>query len=488
MKVFIAGLITETNTFSPLPTGHRNYAETSLFHGKATSHPPRWASGILHRWRSLAETRRYQVVESLFAMAQPAGPTVRAVYEALRDEILADLEAALPVDVVLLALHGAMVAEGCDDCEGEILEQVRNRVGAGTPIGVELDLHCHITEQMVSNASAIVTYKEYPHTDTAERAEELFDICRRMLESGIKPVISVYDCRMINIWPTGGEPMRGFVRRMKEFESKNGILSVSLGHGFPWGDVADLGAKVLVVTDDAPELGAAVAEELDRELWSIRDRTHFPQVSLPEAFDCIEKTAEGPIVLADFADNPGGGAAGDSTFLLAEALRRGLRDGALSSIWDPMAVRICFDAGQGAELPLRIGGKTGPASGSPLDVSVKVVKLIANATQSLSGALIRMGDAVRVSCCGIDVILNSIRTQTMAPDAFTNFGIDPGARRFLIVKSMHHFHAGFAPLSKAILYVATPGALSLDLVKIAYRKASRKLWPRDPDPFSEREQ
>jgi microcystin degradation protein MlrC len=486
MKLFMAGLITETNTFSPLPTGYANYAETALYHGNATAHPPRWASSALHRWRSQAQALDWQVTESLFAMAQPAGPTVGKVHEDFEAEILADLERAMPVDIVLLILHGAMVAEGCDDCEGRLLQKVRQRVGRDVPIGVELDLHCHITPQMLEHATAIVTYKEYPHTDTAERAAELFSIIRRTRFGEVRPVMSVRDCRMIDIWPTTREPMRSFVRRMQTLEFTDNVLSISLGHGFPWGDVEDLGAKLLVVTDDDPQLGESIAQELRAELWRSRERIRIPRVSLDEALERVSRSRDGPMLLADYADNPGGGAPGDSTFVLEEVLRRQLDGGALSSIWDPIAVQTCFDAGEGARLPLRIGGKLGPSSGMPLDVVAEVVRVQRTAKQTIGSVVVEMGDAVRIRCNDrIDVILNSVRTQTMAPDAFTGFGIDPTTRRFLIVKSMHHFHAGFAPVVRDILYVETPGALSLDFTSVNYRKLRRPLWPRVADPFAQ---
>jgi len=156
MKLFIAGLDTETNTFAPIPTGRRAFADGFIAHGDATRQPENYCSAQLNVWRRRGEERGWAVAESLCAFAEPGGTVVRAVYEELRDEILADLRRALPVDVVILALHGAMVAEGYDDCEGDILARVRAIVGESVPIGAELDLHCHITEAMVRHATALV--------------------------------------------------------------------------------------------------------------------------------------------------------------------------------------------------------------------------------------------------------------------------------------------------------------------------------------------
>ena len=179
MKVFIAGIDTETNTFAALPTGYLTFSDGFLAHGDATKREPNYCSSQLIVWRQLAEECGWQVTESICAVAEPGGLVVRAAYERLRDELLTDLERNLPFDIVILALHGAMVAEGYDDCEGDLLGHVRRIVGSKAIVGAELDLHCHLTESMMRHATVLLTYKEYPHVDIAERAEDLFKDSRR---------------------------------------------------------------------------------------------------------------------------------------------------------------------------------------------------------------------------------------------------------------------------------------------------------------------
>ena len=256
MKVFIACLGTETNTFSSMPTGVQTFQDTMLFRGDATDHPASTFSLPLHVWRTATEERQGQVVESLAAFAQPAGLTVRRVYEGFRDEILDDLRAAMPVDIVLLSMHGAMTAEGYQDCEGDLLACVREIVGPDAIVGGELDLHCSITPKMIENADALVVFKEYPHIDVGERAAELFDICLAALRGDAKPVMAVHDCRMVGMWRTPVEPVRGLVEDMQAAEGKEGILSVSFAHGFPWQDVPETSAKMLVIADGDAGLAA----------------------------------------------------------------------------------------------------------------------------------------------------------------------------------------------------------------------------------------
>ena len=363
MRVFAAALATETNTFSPIPTGLESFTDRGLY--RTGEHPdePTLFTAPLWVARQRAKTNNWQVIEGLCAFAQPAGITTRAAYKTLRDELLDDLRRALPVDIVLLGMHGAMVADGYDDCEGDLLARVRALVGPDTIIGGELDPHCHMTQTMVASADVLICYKEYPHTDFVERAEELVDLCAAAASGDVKPVMSLHDCQMIGIYHTPREPMRGFVDRMQAREGQDGILSISVAHGFPWGDVPDLGTRVLVVTDGTPETGARVAEELGQELTAIRTQTMPAYLTIDEALDQAMATKGGLVVVADVSDNPGGGAPGDSTFILSALIERDIDDVALAPLWDPMAVRLCFEAGEGARLPLRLGGKTSPMSG-----------------------------------------------------------------------------------------------------------------------------
>ncbi len=485
LKAFIACLGTETNTFSPLPTGYETFRETLLYHGDATRHPPTLFTEPLHLWRRQVEAHQGTVAEGLAAFAQPAGITVRAVYESLRDELLSDLRAAAPVDMVLLAMHGAMVAEGYDDCEGDLLERVRAIVGAETVVGVELDLHCSITRQMTHNADAIITFKEYPHIDAAERAQELFDLCHAAVRGEVEPVMEVHDCRMISMWRTPVEPTRAIVDEMQAQEQRHGILSVSFAHGFPWGDVPDASAKVLVIADCDRARARATAEHFGQRIWSVRHQAVASTVSIDEAMAAVEQASSGPLVLADVADNAGGGAPSDSTFLLRALLDRGLSDIASGFYWDPLAVRFCQEAGEGARLDLRIGGRCGPISGDPVDLRVEVKRIVEDAGQSFGSVRARMGTAVWVRADrGLDLVLNAVRTQVFHPDGFTQLGLDLQSKRAVVVKSTQHFYAGFAPIAAEVLYVSAPGAIPPDFAEIPYEKFTAPYWPRVDDPFA----
>nr|WP_316639847.1 M81 family metallopeptidase [uncultured Roseateles sp.] len=490
MKLFAALLATETNTFAPAPTGWGGYHEYGIFHGDASLRDPQGMGLAMAELRRLLAAEGHELVESLSAFAQPLGRTVREVYETLRDEILADLEGAGPVDGVLLMLHGAMVADGYDDCEGDLISRVRQLVGPGVPIGVELDLHCHFTALMRESADAIVSYKEYPHTDTLPRLQELLTILLDTAQGRVRPSTAVFDCKMVGQWRTTGEPMAGFVRRLQQAEQQPGVLSVSLGHGFPWADVPEAGAKLWVVTDNDPALAETLAETLGREFWALRQQIGTPGLSIEAALAQSQALAGGPVVLADRADNPGGGAMGDSTFILRAVLEQGLADVAFGAFWDLGAVQICRDAGVGARIDLRLGGKCGPASGDPVDLHV-VVMAVDEAHHQLGlymdGERAPLGPSVWVQavdgpCRGLDIVLISLRSQVFSPSLFTGLGIDVMSKKLLVVKSSQHFHAQFAPLAEAVLYVNTPGAMDMNFACLPYRVRSLDYWPRVADP------
>lgn len=490
MRFFIAHLATETNTFAAAPTGQGAFEEIGIYHGDASTRDPQGAGAFMRFLRELIESDGNEVAESLCTLAQPGGRTVRHVYESLRDTILADLQAAMPVDAVQLLLHGAMAAEGYDDCEGDLAARIRDIVGPGVPIGMELDLHCHFTALMQASSDVIVAFKEYPHIDTDERGRELYRILVDAAAGRVKPVTAVFDCKMVGLWHTTREPMQGFVRRMAAAEREPGVLSVSLGHGFPWGDVPEAGAKLWVVTDNDPVLARAVADRLGRAFWDLRERIGAQVVGIDAALDAAAVVkVQGPVVLADVADNPGGGAAGDSTFILRRLLERGVGNAVVGALWDLGAVHVCRQAGVGAQLDLRIGGKCGPASGLPVDLRVTVRAIVADHSQSALGTRERLGDCVWVEAAnglpgGLHIVLASIRTQTYGTDAFTGMGLRLTDKDLVVVKSTQHFHAEFAPLARQVLYVSSPGAMDFDFAAIPYRARSLDYWPRVADPHA----
>ena len=482
MKLLIACLATETNTFSPMPTG-RNAFENTFVSREATNLPANLFTGPLHEWKRMGEERGWKVVESLSAAAQPAGTTVREVYEAYRDEILDAIKAHQP-DVLLMSMHGAMVADGYDDCEGDLMARAREIMGPDKVIGLELDPHNHMTETMLNNATLIINYKEYPHVDAPDRARELFVMAADAAEGKTNPVMRVHDCRMLTLIETMKEPAMTFVQDMKDAEGKDGVLSVSLTHGFPWADVADVGAKTLVITDGDADKAASTAKAFADKLWDIREglRMGYPDIS--EALDIVEAANHKTITLADMGDNAGGGAPADSTFFLQEILKRGMTDVAHGIFWDPVLVAMCQDAGVGARMKVRLGGKICAESGDTVDLDVTVRAIREGMTQKLGDADMAMGTGVWLDADGVHLIVSSVRTQNFAPSVYTDLGIDITEMKALIPKSTNHFYQNFEKVSPQVIHVRSPGAVTPDMTIIPFTKRDGNFWPKVEDPFN----
>ena len=481
MKLFVAGVATETNSFSPIPTGDLLFESTYLSR-TPTSDPPSLFSAPLHTWREMGEALGWEVHDGLCTFAQPAGTTVRATYEAYRDEVLDQVRALKP-DVVLYGLHGAMIADGYDDCEGDLLRRTREILGPDAVIGAELDLHNHLTDTMLDATDLIVGFKEYPHTDVLDRARELFDLTARTVQKEITPVMRMYDCRMIAMFHTTRPPMDGYVAEMQAREGRNGILSLSLSHGFPWGDSPDVGARMLAITDGDEDKAVAVAQEFGQKLWDLREAFRPDWPSIPEALDRAAAATETPVVLADFADNAGGGAPADSTFVLQEVLARGMKNIALGIYWDPVLVGMCKDAGVGSKMRVRLGGKVDVTSGTPVDLLVTVRGVKDEMFQQMGGGSMAMGTGIWLEADGVHMILSEKRTQAFNPTAFSDLGLDLSQLQAVVVKSSQHFHAGFAPIASEVIYINGPGAITPDYANIPYTKRDANSWPKVENPF-----
>lgn len=480
-RFFFSSLVTETNTFSNIPTTKESYA---VQRGRAIIDGPEAAPYLKALAADLA-AEGVELAPGLTAMAQPGAPTQQRAYEDFRAEILDGLRAAAPVDAVVLELHGAMVAQDCLDCEGDLLAHIRAQVGPRTPIGVVLDPHAHLTDRMVENASVMAFMKEYPHTDGPERLADIVRIVRGMLEGRVRPTPAVFDCRLVGFFPTQLQPMRSFVDAMAAREGRGGVLTCSFVHGFPWGDTPDTGAKVLVYTDADAEAAARTARAIHDEIWAIKDQTLPPMITVEAAVAEMAQRRSRPLVVADFADNPGGGGPSDSTFLLRAVLDAGIEGVGFGLFFDPQAVRLCHQVGLGGRLDLRIGGKIGRASGDPVDLEVEVMGLVRDGKMEVFGQMESpLGDTAWVRGRGVDIVLSSLRDQAYDRSAFTHIGLDPAGLNAVVVKSSNHFSASFAPIADRIIYVGGPGALDLDFAGLAYRAFTSPYYPRIADPFA----
>lgn len=486
LKIFVASFGTESNTFATYPASLSNFREGMWCNGDIVNEPPSPWSGPAKLWLNQANQRGWEVCEGLHTFAQPAGSISRSVYKQLRDSILTELRECGPVDAVLFFLHGAMVAEDYDDCEGDLVRRARDIVGQDVKIGIELDLHAHIDQVLIDAADVIVLYKSYPHIDHNERAQDVFDLIERSLSGEIDPCMSLFDCKAMGLFPTTPEgTMKKFVTDMSAAEGKGGVLSLSLNHGFPWADVPLAGAKMLAITDGDPALACKIAKEYGKRFYGIRETAALTFTQMDVAISIAANNCGKPVLLADVSDQTGGGAPGDTCHMVRAFLDAGIKNAAFGPIWDPAAVEICFQLGEGSSSWLRIGGKHERQSGPPLDVEIEITFLKRECWQDNDGMEdVFIGDVATVRTSGVEIVLTSIRTNVFSPGFFTQHGINLEDKQVIGVKNLYKHTDVFAPLVKQQYYVATPGLCQPDFSKLGYERLTRPIWPFDPDPLN----
>lgn len=485
MKVFVTYFAHESNSFSPIPTSVDNFRAGGIYLPSTGEGEHLLEEDFTDDTAFIAylRARGHEVIVGPLAGATPSAPLNQAAYEFIRGEILGTLGKAGPVDAVLMFLHGAQLAYGCDDCEGDLLQRIRAIVGPNVPVGVELDLHCNLTEKMLDNADVILACKEYPHTDFAAQGERLVELVEQTAAKTCVPTMAYVPVPMLGYFFSNREPLRGFIDDIVAMERRENMLSISICHGFGLSDTHHSRSSVLVITDDDQVLAEKTANELAMRFFAMREAIKAPVVSIPQALDQALAAPPGTVVIADTTDNAGGGAASDSTFVLQALLERGIRDAAICLLWDIEAVEMAARAGVGSRIALRIGGKTSPFSGPPVDVDGVVKSVRDDACQLTFATPTPLGKAAVVEVNGIDIVLNSIRQQPMHPKCFSEMGIDPWEKRILVVKSTQHFYAHFASKAVAVIYADGPGSVTGDFAKLNYKKLQRPIWPVDQPPF-----
>ena len=485
MRFFVAMLSHETNTFSPLRTDRGQFEAHDLRYGGELLETYRGTGTCLGGMIDGADALGAALVPSLAATASPAGRVAKEFYAEARDRLLADLRAAGPLDGVLLDLHGAMVVEGIDDGEGDLLRAVRAAVGA-TPIAVTLDFHGNITRAMVETATLLHGYKTYPHVDMRERGREAAQRLAEVAGGRIRPTVAWRQPPMLP--PIAGQlttrgPMRRLYDMADAMEARPGVLTVSIFAGFPLADIHDAGLSVYVATDGDQALADALADELAAAAWDLRREFLHTALSPRDAVARALALDGRPVVLADIADNTGGGAGGDTTEILRELLRVGARGATVACLWDPAAARACAEAGAGATVSLEVGGKVDPSHGAPLAVTGRV-RTLSDGRFVYKGPMMRgLGTCVGLTAVldvnDVKIILISRRRQCLDPEMIRFVGIDPAAEKILVLKSSVHYRAAFEPLARAILEVDAPGLSSSNLGRFAFANVRRPIFPLD---------
>jgi microcystin degradation protein MlrC len=488
MKWIVGGFAHETNTFSVVPTDIDAFRAQQYIVG---NDPVREAhSGnatVLGGFLDVIDRNKDEAVLTVAAHATPSGLVTRDAFDTIVKHIVDGVKAHPDADGVLLGLHGAMVVDGFDDGEGETIRRVREAAGADKPIVVVLDLHSHITELMVNEATTMIGYQKYPHTDMGERGVEAAELIIRIAIGEVRPVAALTKPQMMP--PVGtchteaGLYVDLWADALRSDRSAK-TLTTSLFAGFPFADVPSLGYAVLTYSDGDPDVAIAEARRLGDAAWAGREAFTYHPTSIADAVSRARKVASGPVVIADMADNPGGGSANDGVELLRELLKQKVERVAVGTVYDPEVVQQAVAVGVSGTLKTSLGAKTDDLHGKPIDIEGRV-RLIYNGRYQYKGSMSRgawgdIGTAVVINMNGIDVIVCSKRVQTRDPEVFRSAGIDPFDNHILALKSAVHFRAGFGPIATEIIIADGPGLTSLDLSTFPYTRIPRPMWPIDP--------
>jgi microcystin degradation protein MlrC len=488
VRVFIAMVSHETNTFSAIATDRRQFEARDLRYGGEILEAYRKTGTCLGGMIDEAAQRGLTLLPSIAAAASPAGRVAKDFYANVKSRLLADLRTAGPLDGILLDLHGAMVPEGLEDGEGDLLAAVRSVVGPDLPLVATLDLHANVTAAMARHATLLHGYKTYPHVDMAERGQEAAARLVDAVEGRLSPTMALRQPPLLP--PIAGQlTARGPMRRLHdlaaEMEQRPGVVSISIFAGFPLADIRDAGLSVYVATHADQTLADECADRLAAMAWEQRREFihHAPPVAEAVAQALALAGQRRPIVLADIADNPGGGAAGDTTEILRALLRVGARETTVACLCDPEAVQACLRAGVGAGLTLPVGGKIDPRHGAPLTVTGRVRTLsdgrFIHKGPMFRGLEGRLGPTAVLDVDDIKVILISNRWQTLDPEMIRFVGIDPLGERLLVVKSTIHYRAAFEPIVQGIIEVDAPGLSSSNLGRFDFTRVRRPIFPLD---------
>ena len=486
MRIAVGCIGHETNTFSPVLTTIDNFKKGSYHRGDEIINAFRGTRTITGGFLDVAEQLNLQPVPLLWAFATPSGMVEHAAYQTLKTEFLTLLQNAGELDGVLLDLHGAMVTEELEDAEGDLMQAVRETVGE-TWIVTTLDLHANITEKMAHYADVIIGFDTYPHVDCYERGFEAGQLLFGMNRGNVQPTMAYRQLPLLTAPPaqcTMKSPMTEVINALHALETERGVVTATLSMGFPFADITDAGVSVLVTTNGDMALAETHADRFAAHIWERRDQFTFNLHSVEAAIEIANQTDGNPIVLADGADNPGGGGPCDGTTILRKFIEADVQDAVIAVIADPESVDQAVKAGVGNRVQLNVGGKTDTQHGAPVALTGSV-KALSDGRFILKGPMGRgtagnMGRTAVVQIGGIEIILTERRIQPYDAQVLRSVGIEPKARKLIALKSAVHFRADYTPIVHQILDVDTPGVHSPNLFNYDYQQLRRPIYPLDP--------
>lgn len=489
MRIAIGQLWQETNTLNPLATTRADFEQFGVCRGPDLVEQMADVNelgGFIQSMRAWDQPP--EIVGLVRLPAWPSGTATAECFEWLRNEFFSAVDAAGDVDAFLLALHGAMVANGHPDVEGAILQALRERIDPNVPIVATLDLHTNITREMVNAADVLVTYHSMPHVDIFDTGQRGAEVLRRMLFEGAKPTTAF--CKIPAVVPAENSNTEADVgiavdlkRRVVELERQPDILSAGIAPVQPWMDIPQFGSSVIVTTDNDPELARSACAALAEEFWQ-RKREYMPTLVSVEEAARLAHEENGLTVLSDAADATTSGAPGDSVWIVAELLKYRWPREALVTIVAPEVVSQCASIAVGAAKTVRLGGVRDNRFGTTIELRATVERCF-DARFTMTGHIgknmpIDMGRSVVLRHeHNVHVIVTTRSGPHFAPELFRTAGFEPFDASVVIAKSPCGFRAVYEKHAAAIYSVKAPGCAPSDFWNYDFKNIPRPLWPWD---------
>ncbi|HEX9844518.1 MAG TPA: M81 family metallopeptidase [bacterium] len=488
MRLLIASMKHETNTFSPVPTDVARFRQRAFCFGSDVRSTFAGTRTGLGAYLRLAEETGAEIVTPVAAEAAPSGPVHAEAYQRITDAICEAVDKR--IDGIMLDLHGAMVAETTPDGEGTLLQRIRS-LAPGIPICVNLDLHTNLTQAMVDHCTAMIGYKTYPHVDSYETATQIGQVLLATLRGEVQPVMAWGNRPLLAQTLRMGhedEPMHALLEMARESEV-DGILAATVFGGFPLADFHDAGLSAVVVADGDREHAGRVNARLLDAAWHLRADFLYRGEPLHAAIARAKELKEGPVILLDHADNAASGGTQDVMSVIAEILAQGLEDVAVASVKDPQAVQAMIAAGVGAQVTVELGGKTDMPAIGRRGESLRVtgrVRCITDGDYVVTGPMstgvtIHMGPSAVLDTGTVQIVVCSFNNEPFDQGVFTSVGIDPAGKKYLVLKSRIHYRAGFQPIARHTITCDGIGVCSSDNSLFRFQHVRRPIYPLDPE-------
>ena len=493
-RVLTAEVFHETNTFSRRHTDEEAFRSRLFVPGEAAVAERRNAHTEIAGFCDVAGAYDWEIDHVLSAAAGPSGCVTRAAFDWICGPIV-DRASKGNHHGILLALHGAMVPDFCQDGEGELLKRIRAVVGPTMPIAVSLDPHANVTQQMCELADILVSFKTYPHVDMRDTGRHAADILHRAMAGEIQPRTVMVRPAMLkeaNGGRTDIGPMIGRLAKAKAYEERHDVFAVSINAGFASADIAEVGPSVLVTGQGDCSAHIAFAKELSDDIWTGRHHVLNTYLTVHAAATLASsyQPAGGPLVIADYADNPGGGAYGDSTALLEAMLTANIDDACFGPVVDGSVVQTLVGLPAGSRISVDLGGKTDPVfGGGPLQVTAELVRVsdgrFTGDGPMIGGLADSFGPSAVIRIDGIEILVTSLARQMLDLQQFKAFGIDPEKKRVVALKSMQHFRAAFEPIAGQVIVCDSGALCTPNYARMPYQNVRRPIYPLDNEAIEQ---